>query len=177
MSSTLSLPTPPRSSEGLARLCLDHVAHEQAQLGAALALLNDVRAALLGRDHAALAGALARHRATAGGAEETTRRRADFQRQAADFLGVPPASVTLDLLAARLPADAAGHVADARARLRQLAADVERLNASNASLLYYCLDFLRRFFDQLTGRPRDGRYGPAGTPAAAPAASLIDARG
>ena len=105
-----------------------------------------------------------------------TRRRTAFQEEAGALLGVPAASVTLDLLAGRLPG-AAGPIAEARARLRQQAAEVERLNASNASLLYYCLDFLRRFFERLTGRPRDGRYDPAGKPAAAVGGSLINARG
>src|SRR2546423_683779 len=50
MNSTLS--TPPRSAEWLVRLCLDHVAQEQAQLDATLDYLRDVRASLLGQDHA-----------------------------------------------------------------------------------------------------------------------------
>jgi hypothetical protein len=178
MSSTLiDLPAPPRSSEGLARLCLDHAADEQAQLEATLAFLQDVRAALLGKDHAALAGVLERHQATARQAAAMADRRAAFQREAADVLGVAPEAVTLDLLADRLPADAAGPVADARDRLRRMAAEVERLNTSNATLLYHCLDFFRRFFDRLTGCPRDGRYGPEGKPAAATGGSLINARG
>lgn len=150
---------------------------EQAQLDATRVALGDVRAALLDRDHAALGAALTRHQATVRAAEAVCRDRAAFRQEAADLLGVPPASVTLDLLVARLPADAAGPVAEARTRLRQQAAEVQRLNDSNASLVYYCLDFLQRFFDRLTGRPRDGRYGPAGTLAAACGGSLINARG
>ncbi len=139
--------------------------------------LRDVRAGLLDRDQAALGAALDRHSGMIPAADELRRARAAFQAAAGELLGVAPASVTLDLLAARLPADAAGPVAETRARLRQTAAEVEQLNGSNASLLYYCLDFLQRFFDGLTGRPRDGRYGPAGRPAPASGGSLINARG
>jgi hypothetical protein len=142
-----------------------------------LAALQDVRAALLGRDHAALGAALTRHQPTVRGAEEMRLRRAAFQQEAGEHLGVPPESVTLDLLAARLPADAARQLAGARAGLRQTAAEVQQVSDSNASLLYHCLDFLRRFFDRLTGRPPVGRYGPDGAPAAAAGGSLINARG
>jgi len=165
MSSTPSNPLPPPACDRLAQLSLAHVVREQAQLDATRVALGDVRAALT------------RHQATVRAAEAVCRDRAAFRQEAADLLGVPPASVTLDLLVARLPADAAGPVAEARTRLRQQAAEVQRLNDSNASLVYYCLDFLQRFFDRLTGRPRDGRYGPAGTLAAACGGSLINARG
>jgi hypothetical protein len=162
--------------DSLTRLCLEHLAREEAQLAATLAALTDIRAALLGKDHAALGDALVRHDATVRAAEEATRRRDAFRQEAGALLGVPAESVTLDLLAERLPA-AAGPITDARARLRQQAAEAERLSAGNATLLYYCLDFLQRFFERLTGRPRDGRYGPAGRVAAAPGGSLINARG
>ncbi len=160
----------------LARLCLDHLAREEAHLAATLAALLDIRAALLGKDHAALAAALVRHDATARATDELTRSRDAFRDRAGALLGVPITSVTLDLLAARLPG-AAAPITEARARLQQQAAEVERVNASNASLLYYCLDFLRRFFERLTGRPRDGRYGPAGKLTASFGPSLISARG
>jgi hypothetical protein len=136
-----------------------------------------MRAALLDRDHTALGAALSRHQATARRAEALSLRRAAFQQEASAHLGVPAESVTLELLAGRLPAPAAGRVAEARANLRHTAAEVERLSASNASLVYYCLDFLRRFFVRLTGGLPDGRYGPTGAPAAALNGSLINARG
>ena len=136
-----------------------------------------MRAALLDRDPTALGAALSRHQATARRAEELGRCRVAFQQEAADQLGVPAESVTLELLAGRLPAPTARRVAEARANLRHTAAEVERLSASNASLVYYCLDFLRRFFARLTGGLPDGRYGPTGAPAAASGGSLINARG
>jgi FlgN protein len=177
MSSILNNPLPPPAAERLARLCLEQVAHEQAHIAATLAGLRDVRAALLGQDQTALGAALARHETTARGGDELGLRRAAFQKEAGELLDVSAASVTLDLLAAHLPADAAGPIAEARARLRQQAIEVERLSSSNASLLYYCLDFLQRFFDRLTDRPRDGRYGPAGKVAPTSGGSLINARG
>jgi hypothetical protein len=180
MSSTLTTPPPtPRRphNDQLARLALEHIADEEAQLQEALATLHDVRAALLGRDPAAVGNTLARQEECARRAEEMRRRRATFQQQAAELLGVPPESVNLDLLAVNMPrADAERLVAE-QARLRGLAAEVGRVNGVNATLLYHCLDFFRRFFDDLTGGPRDGRYGPAGALAAAPCGSLINARG
>jgi len=129
------------------------------------------------KDHARLQEALTRHAATVQRAAAMQARRAAFQHEAAALLGVAPESVTLALLAARLPGEAAERVAEARARLQQTAAEVDRLNGRNASLLHYCLDFLQRFFDRLTGRPHDGRYGPAGRRAAGSGGSLINARG
>ncbi len=145
-----STPQSPPPDDPLARLCLEQLAREERHLAAALAALRDVRAALLGSDHAALADALVRHDATARAAPESARRRDAFLREVGARLGVPAESVTLELLAARLPA-AAGPIAEARARLRQQADEVERLSAGNAALLSYCLDFLRRFFERLTG--------------------------
>jgi hypothetical protein len=171
-----STPQNPPPDDPLVRLCLEQLAREEAQLAATLAALTDIRAALLGKDHAALGDALVRHDATARGAAEATRLRDAFRQEAAARLGVPAESVSLELLAERLPG-AAGPIAAARERLRQQAAEAERLSAGNATLLYYCLDFLQRFFERLTGRPRDGRYGPAGRVAAAAGGSLINARG
>jgi hypothetical protein len=177
MSSNPSNPLPPPADERLARLCVDHLAREEAHLNATLIALRDVRSALLDKDQAAIEDALARHDGMPRSADDLCRARAAFQEAAGALLDVPPASVTLDLLASRLPADLAGPVVEARARLRRQAAEVEQLNASNASLLYYCLDFFQRFFDRLTGRARDGRYGPAGRLATASGGSLINARG
>src|SRR6516162_2497122 len=104
--------------------------------------------------------------------EHLAHEEAQLDAASAALLGVPPEAVTLDLLADRLP-----EFAETRARIRQRADEVRRLNDSNATLLYYCLDFLQRFFERLTGRPHDGRYGPAGKRTAVPGGSLIDARG
>jgi hypothetical protein len=177
MSSTHNNPPSTPADQRLARLCLDQVAREQLQLDATLIALDDIRTALLSKDHAALTAALAQHESTIGGSEETCRARVAFQQEAGALLGVPAPTITLDLLISRLPGEVAGIVADARTRLRQQAAAVERLNNSNASLLYHCLDFLQRFFDRATGRPCDGRYGPAGKRTAVSGCSLIDARG
>jgi hypothetical protein len=174
MSSTLR--SPPTPGATLARLCLEHVAREEAQLGATRDAVGAIRDALLGKNQDALAAALERHEEAARRGEELNLRRDAFRRDVARKLGVPHESVTLDLLADRFP-DMAGAIAQSQARLRQLAAEVERLNHSNAALLSYCLDFLQRFFDQLTGTPRVRRYGPSGALTASSIDSLINARG
>jgi hypothetical protein len=165
MSSTLSNPSPP-PDRPLAELSLEHVGRELAQLEAALAALQEVRTALLGKDPSALGAALARHQATADRAQETCRLRAEFQREVSARLGIAPDSVTLELLIARLPDEAAGRLGAARARLRRIAAEIEQLNSTNASLLYYCLDFFRRFFARVAGHGPHGLYGPTGALAA-----------
>jgi hypothetical protein len=178
MSSTLSSPVIPQAfGQQLAELCLEHVAQERAQLEATLAALRDVRVALLGKDHTALGAALARHQTTAASAEEMVRLRNAFQRAVAGRLGVSAKTVTLELLIAHLPQESADQLAEARTSLRGLAAEVEQLNSSNAALVYYCLDFLRRFFDRLTGCAIPGRYGPTGAPSVALGNPLLSARG
>ena len=61
---------------------------------------HDIRAALLGKDHAALAAALTRHDVDSRiAAAELTRRTRAFPRGGRHRLGVPPTAVTLELLA------------------------------------------------------------------------------
>ena len=158
-------------------MCFDHVAREEAHLRDVLDSLRAVRAALLGNDREALDGALRRHEETLRGGEELDRARSGFRREAAGPLGLAPSEISLTALAARLPEAARRDLAARQETLRRAAAEADHLNRSNAALLHTCLDFLRRFFADLTGRPADGRYGPSGPLRDTPSGSLIDARG
>ena len=66
---------------------------------------------------------------------------------------------------------------DGRDRLRQPAAEVDRLNQSNASLLHHCLSFLQQFFADLTGGAGERRYGRNGAYQEAACGSLLQMRG
>jgi hypothetical protein len=177
MSRTLMSLKPLEPNESLGHVCLEHLAQEEAQLDATLDALQGVRAAVLGCDPAALGAALAYQEKIAQLAEFLGERRSALRHYAATRLGLTPTSVTLETLSAHVPPLTASQIAAARVRLRRQAAEIDQLNRSNASLISYSLDFLQRFFDDLTGRPRDGRYGPSGALQTASSGSLINARG
>lgn len=136
-----------------------------------------MRAALLSHDQGALDEALTLHQGTVRRGEELRQQRDRFRQEIAHLLGIPAHEVTLSLLRAHLPEEASAAVAAAQARLQEQSAEVERLNRANAALMRSCLDFLQRFFGDLTGRPAEGRYGPGGVLRETPSGSLIDARG
>ncbi len=174
---TATAPPTRQGHDGLARLCLDHLALEEAHVRATLASLRTVRAALLANDQAALDDALMRHEGTVRRGEELRRARDGFRQEIGELLGLAPGEVNLSLLCSRLPADAGATLSARQEGLRRDAAEADHLNRSNAVLLHYCLDFLQRFFQDLTGRPAEVRYGPAGALRDTPSGSLIDARG
>jgi hypothetical protein len=64
-----------------------------------------------------------------------------------------------------------------RQELHRLAADAEMLGGDIALFSHYFLDFLRRFFVQLTGGRNSGRYGPEGLRRESVCGSLMQAQG
>jgi hypothetical protein len=170
-------PPPPPAEASLAELSLSHLKREEAVLTATLTALEENQRALRGGSLEALAAAAAQQAEATRSAEEMKAQRRHFRAQAAALLQVPPEDVTLSALAAHLPPHLAAQLWQSRQRLRQLAGAVDKLNTANAGLLYYCLDFLHRFFRELTGRRATGRYGPGGKPEAAGCGPLLDFRG
>jgi hypothetical protein len=151
---------------------------EEAMLGATLESLGQVRAALTHGDLPALNRALESQAHTARAADELRQRRAALRRELAAALGVPPQTVTVEMMAKRLPADAADRLLRYRDRLRSMAADVDRLNRANASLVSQSLDFLQRFLLEITGGGQSGKsYTCCGMPREAECGSMIEARG
>ena len=145
----------------LAELCLAHLSREEAALQAARAGLTELTDALVKGDLARLQTAV---RAAGPLADETHRTR-DARgivcATLAEALDLSPESVTLSLVAIRLPAPYAGRVAAARDRLQVLAAEVERLSRRAASVVGYCRGFLQRVVaDESDSGAATAHYGP-----------------
>ena len=114
---------------------------------------EDIRTALLGKDHAALAAALDRHQTTLRNAAALDRERAAFQQQVGTRLGVPATAVNLDLLTTRLPADEAEIIAEARTRI----APANRSNRATLQQYRFCRFLQSRLPPALLRPP----HGPA----------------
>jgi hypothetical protein len=165
-------------SRTLSLACQAHLEQEEALLTETVAALREVRAALLSRNLADLDAALARQAAWSHRAGDLKARRADLRHGLAAALGVAPQSVTIPLIAARLPAEARERLAGCRQRLAALAAEVDQLNRANAALVRHSLEFMHRFLVEITGGQSHGpSYTAAGTLCQAACGSLIEARG
>jgi hypothetical protein len=162
----------------LSLACLAHMQQEEAMLAETLESLEQVRTALRGGGIDALKDALDRQTRIAHASAELRDRRAKLRRQMSAVLGVAPHVVTIKMLAARLPGEAGARLASCRDRLNEMAARVDRVNRANAALVGQSLDFLERFFIEITGGERDGTgYGPAGDTREPALGSIIEARG
>lgn len=162
----------------IALACLAHMEHEEAMLAGTLESLREVRSALLDGDLGALKQALDQQAHTARAAEELRRRRVTARAEWAAAIGVPANAVTLAALAARLPADTAERLDRCRARLKQMAAEVEQLNRGNAALVRHSLEFLHEFFVSVTGGEHVGdRYRPSGALERTACGTLFEGRG
>ena len=147
-------------------------------LAETLASLREIRAALRGGGMSALADALDRQARIARASQELNDRRAKLRRDMAAVLGVAPQQVTLGMLAARLPGEAGDRLARCRERLNDMATEIDRLNSANAALVGHSLDFLERFFIEITGGDRGAAaYGPTGDTRQPAVRSIIEARG
>jgi hypothetical protein len=84
-------------------------------------------------------------------------------REGAVQLDIPVEAVSLKQLAGRWPGAVADRLQGFRARVLPLAAEVHKLNRTNAALLSYSLDFVSRLLLSITGGDLAGkRYGSAG---------------
>jgi hypothetical protein len=147
----------------LSLTCLAHMEQEEAMLGATLDSLQQVRTALLGGDLSALEQALQSHASTARAADELRLRRGQLRSQLGAALGIEPRKVTLQEVAARLPLQDGQRLMRCRDRLKQMAAQVERLNRGNAALVQHSMEFLHQFLVSVTGGDAVGdRYHASG---------------
>lgn len=161
----------------LAHLSLDHLEREEAFLNANLNGLELLRSALLDHDHGALKDALREQEDLARVRERLFQERALFRQQAALLLDAAPARVCLSLVVERLRGKPAERLARRREQLAEKARELERLGQSTAALTNHCLDFLNRFFLEITGGQCDGRYSPKGGRAPGACGSFIEMRG
>jgi hypothetical protein len=161
----------------LARLCCAQLDREQAHLETARAVLRQVYAAALASKPQPLADLLARQKSVAQDAESVRAERARFRAQAAAVLGTSADTVTLREIARHLPAGIAQLVLQRRQELHRLSGEVQGIGRDIALFSHYFLDFLERFFIQLTGGRNSGRYGPEGLRREAVCGSLLQAQG
>ncbi len=165
-------PEPP-----LGDLCQELLDREEAQLQATLQRLAQVRGLLAGAAPEALAAAAGEALAAAQAVEELTAGRERFRRAAAAALGLPEAAVTVGRVAERLPPALAAAVLTRRQEVRALAEEVQRLNETNATVAWWCLDFVQQVFAGLQGQPAGGRYGASGRAQQSAAGFTWQARG
>lgn len=162
----------------LSLACLAHMQQEEAILAETLDSLRQVRTALREGNLDSLKSALERQGRIAQASAELREGRASLRQEMSTALGIPVQNVTLMVLAARLPGDVADHLASCRARLSNMAAEVDRLNRANAALVGQSLEFLERFFTEITDGDRGGAgYSSRGTARAPLLGSIIEARG
>jgi hypothetical protein len=157
--------------------CLAHLEQEEAMLSATLESLGQVRAALLGRDLAALERALESQSHTARAADELRGRRNQLRYAIADRLGLDPRTVTLQHLADRVQSDDRVRLARCRQRLHSISIQIDRMNRGNAALVQHSVEFLHQFLMSVTGgEPVGDRYRPSGRIERASCGSLFEGR-
>jgi hypothetical protein len=155
-----------------------HLEQEEACLTGTLTALRQTRAALLGRDPAALAAAIEEQEKQIQFTTELHARRKHFRNFVAEHLHIRADDVSLSKLMPHFPPAESTALADDQTRLRRLADEVQQLNQSNAGLIWHCLDFLNSVFAGLTGQEGlGGRYSRAGQHEAARFSALLEVQG
>lgn len=140
-------------------------------------LLQRSRLVLLGKSAATLPDIVAQQEQAGAAIALMRHRRQAFRQGLAPLVGVRVEELTLSRLADFIGGTAGQEVAQRRLQLLQLANQVEVLHRANAGLIFHCLDFYNRFFDDLAGTHGARRYGPAGRYQEAACGSLLNTRG
>jgi hypothetical protein len=169
--------TNPQSRKGLMELaqrCLAQLDREETHLEDTRKVLGTAYAAAVSGQSQGMAQALERQ---AEAVAAMRREREAFRQEAGAWLNLPVHEVTLQKLARHLPSDIAQRLLQRRAQLRARCTEVQRLVGELALLSHYVLDFLKRFFIELTGGVKCGRYGPEGLRQEPVYGSLLRAQG
>jgi hypothetical protein len=181
----------------LAKLCLLHLECEEALLAASADVLREVYAAAIEGNRQGMADAIQRQQGAETALAALRLERDSFRRQAGAHLGIPAQAITVNQLALhfghRPAAMGLGPNADGRQpkagqeissrllqkrqSLQEKVAEVKRLGGDITLLSHYVLDFLKRFFVELTGGVKCGRYGPEGLRHEPACGSLLQAKG
>jgi hypothetical protein len=169
----------PESADSLrlVRLCSAHLDREQAHLETTREVLRKVYAAARASKPQELSDLLERQKNVAEATAGIRAERERFRAEAGCLMGIAVEAVTVGEIARRLPAGIAQHVLERRRQLQRLAGEVESLGRDVALFGHYFLDFLQRFFVQLTGGRNSGRYGPEGRRREPVCGSLLQAQG
>jgi len=166
------------SAPSLARLCLDQVHLEEAYLAEAKGTLVRMRASLLTSAPAGLAEVLQQEEACGRRGQAMGQQRRRFRRAVADRLGWRPEEVTLKKLVELVPADDRVLLMQARERIHTQVRELQQLTQANGVLILYFLDFVQRFFLELTGAGNNGeRYSARGARQPAACGSLLQLQG
>ncbi len=161
----------------IAERCLAHLSVEEAALQAARAGLVELHDAVVRGTITDLTAAVERAGKLADQTREARAVRLTFCRSMADALDLSPESITLSVIASRLPVPLADRIAAARDRLQALSADLRNHASRTASVVGHCRTFLRKLFADLTDSGAAAiPYGPGPRPTAASGAILV-ARG
>lgn len=94
----------------------------------------------------------------------------------AETLGLP-ATATLTELAAPLSPPLAEAIRSARARLRDLTAQVGQFQSANANLIAHLRSYFHGVLNGLTADPPSPRYGPTGSTVVSPVEAALTASG
>ena len=93
-------------------------------------------------------------------------------------MGIAWESVTVQMLALRLPDERGDRLARCRERLRNMATEVDHVNQGNAALVWHCLNFMQGLLVEITGGESSGaRYNAGGRRQEPECGSLIQRRG
>ncbi len=165
------------NADNLARVCLEQLERERSHLETIKQLLDQTHATLLSADPGGLAVVMQQQQQAAEATAKMRQDRASFRQEIARAWAVLPATVTLPWLANVLGEEMGQRLLQERQALQHLSAEVRKVLESNAALMFFCLDFLQRFFADLSGSQPSGCYGPVGALQEAPCGSIIEARG
>ena len=135
---------------------------EEELLAESRTVADVVYAALRGGDLAAVTAAVSRQQALADAMAEAGTARTAAAVALAHSVGLPDNGLTLNLLAANVPAPFAADVLAARERLTALTAELGALQTRNANLLGHLRSFFRGVLSDLAPADAPARYGPSG---------------
>lgn len=155
---------------------LRHLEREEALLGAALAGVTAVCAALRRGD---LAGAFdaSAQRTLATELREVADARTGAATALAHEVGLSDEALTLSGLAARLPESHAPQLLAARDRLFALTTEISAVQARNANLVTHLRSYFRGVLSELTAPDVPVRYGPSGSRLEPLTGAAVQARG
>jgi hypothetical protein len=146
-----------------ARAWLAQLEHEESYLEQLRDALGHVYEALLHGDLVALHTALEHQESLRHAGESLGAKRSRLVEELAVQLALPVEALTLERLATACPENVAVRLQNVRACLVPLAAEVHKLNETNAALSAHSLDFVNRLLLSLTGQNSAGmRYSSAG---------------
>ncbi len=165
------------AAAALTERCLDHLRLEELFRARATAVLRAVQEALNAGRWGALADLTPAQEQLAQESEQMRLAQRRLCDDAAAVLNLPSDGLTLERIGGRLPPPFAERLRRQRAETRARAQETQRLAQLCGVVARYHLDFIQRFFADLTGLADGACYGPEGTLRPSTCRSLLEARG